>query len=243
MPDVAVVLIRTLIAYLTLFLLARMMGKQVISQLTFFEFVVGITIGDLAANMAMDIGSVSFSEGLVAMLVMGGVTVILASAQVASRRARRWLEGAPTVLVRNGRILKENLRKERYTVQDLLSQLRLQQVFDLRQVQLAMLEPSGRLSVLKRQHFAKLGRSAPGRRRRPRARLHRPVGDATLRQALNHLHQAEALLRSYAERAPENRQRSVQAQGLGRIYQPINDGGGPNASMTSPRPEQSNDGF
>lgn len=147
MPDTVVVLIRSLAAYATLFLLARMMGKQVIAQVTFFEFVVGIMIGDIAATMAMDIHSVSFAEGLVAMLVMAGVTVVLSYFQLKSPRTRRILEGSPTILIKNGQIIKENLAKERFTLQDLHSQLRLQQVFSINQVDTAFLEPNGHVSV------------------------------------------------------------------------------------------------
>lgn len=147
MTDTVVVLIRSLAAYITLFILARMMGKQVIAQVTFFEFVVGIMIGDIAATMAMDINSVSFAEGLVAMLVMAGVTVMLSALQLKSPRLRRILEGSPTVLIQNGKILTENLLKERFTIQDLKSQLRLQQIFSIDQVDTAILEPNGHVSV------------------------------------------------------------------------------------------------
>lgn len=156
MTDTVVVLIRSLAAYITLFLLARMMGKQVIAQVTFFEFVVGIMIGDIAATMAMDIHSVSFAEGLVAMLVMAGITVVLSALQLKNPRLRTILEGSPTVLIQDGKILTENLYKERFTLQDLQSQLRLQQVFSIDEVQTAILEPNGHVSVKLKKNYESL---------------------------------------------------------------------------------------
>lgn len=150
MPDIWIIVLRSVLAFTVLLLLTRAMGKQVISQLTFFEFVVGITIGDIAASLAMDHDTISFGEGLAAMLTFAGITIALSALKLRWKTFSDVIDGTPTQIIADGRFLLENMRRERLSVDDAWTQLRLQQIFDLAEVEAAYLEVNGQVSVKKR---------------------------------------------------------------------------------------------
>jgi len=122
------VILRSLIAFATLFVFARLIRKQQIGQMTMFEYLTGITIGSIAASLSVEL-EVETIPTLMGIVAWGGITVALAIAALKSQRLRRWLETEPRVLIRDGRIIEENLRKERITIDQLLMNLRLKNVF------------------------------------------------------------------------------------------------------------------
>jgi len=144
------VLLRTFAAFLFLFLMVRFVGKQQLSQMTFFDFISGITIGSIAAIAASDL-TVGW-EAWVALLAWTGLTVLSAVIALSSRKLRKLLDGEPTILVHRGKILEGNLGKVRYTVDDLRAQLRAKNAFRLADVEYAILETTGELSVQKSPH-------------------------------------------------------------------------------------------
>ena len=141
------VLIRTFAAFVALFCMVRLVGKQQLSQLTVFDFISGISIGSLAATAASDL-AVGW-EAWVALLVWTALTLLSAKLALHSRKLRKFLDGEPTILVHRGKILERNLGKVRYTVDDLRAQLRAQNAFALGDVEYAILETTGELSILK----------------------------------------------------------------------------------------------
>jgi uncharacterized membrane protein YcaP (DUF421 family) len=152
MPDWLHIVIRSMSALIALYVLTRILGKKQISQLTFFEYVTGITLGDLAGMISTDVERYFF-HGFIALIVWAFVPFFLEMLTLKSETLRRWFEGKGTPLVRNGHILEDNLKKERYTASELLEQLRTKSVFRVADVEFAMLEASGELSVLlKREH-------------------------------------------------------------------------------------------
>ncbi|NOV03562.1 DUF421 domain-containing protein [Paenibacillus planticolens] len=147
MADWVHIIIRALSALSILFVLTRILGKKQISQLTFFEYVIGITLGDLAGVISTDVES-NFFHGVIAILVWCLVPFLLEILALKSKTLRVWFEGKGTVLIKDGKVLEENLKKERYTGDELLEQLRTKSVFRLADVEFAMLESSGDLSIL-----------------------------------------------------------------------------------------------
>ncbi|KQX64858.1 DUF421 domain-containing protein [Paenibacillus sp. Root444D2] len=147
MADWVSIVIRSFFALVLLFVLTRILGKKQISQLTFFEYVLGITIGDLAGTISMDM-DFRFWHGVVAILVWVLIPLILETLTLKSKTLRFWFEGRGTIVIKDGKILEDNLKKERYTGDELLSQLRTKSVFRMADVEFAMLEASGDLSVL-----------------------------------------------------------------------------------------------
>lgn len=137
---------RCIVSFFVLFLLTRFMGKKQISQLNFFDYAVGITIGSIAATFSID-NTIEYSHGLIGLTVWGLLPIVIAYATVKSIHARRLLGGVPTLLIQNGKIIEGNLRKERFNVNDLLEELRIQGVFDISNVEFAILETNGKISI------------------------------------------------------------------------------------------------
>ena len=141
---------RTLAAFAGLLVMMRLSGKQQVRQLSIFEYIVGITIGSTASFLSVDIKE-AFFPTLLGLVMWVGFGILLNNISLRSRRWGKILRGEPTILIQNGRILEEAMRKvPNYTVDDLLMGLRSKDVFDLSQVEFAVLELDGSLSVVKR---------------------------------------------------------------------------------------------
>ena len=149
MNEGLIVLVRGIIGFFTLLIFTRILGKQQVSQLTFFDYVVGITIGSTASTLTTDLTSRAWPHwvGLITWTVL---CYILQLITLKSKAAEKFLDGEPTVVITNGKILEESMKKYRYTIGDLLAQLRDKDVFDLSEVAYAVLEKDGQLSILKK---------------------------------------------------------------------------------------------
>ena len=147
MADFFDILLRNLLSIGILFLMTIVIGKKMVSQLNFFDFIAGITIGSIAASLCID-KTISYRHGVTSLLIWGVLPLIVAKVSLASLPARRILDGEPAILVQNGKILEKNLRKQNYHVNDLLEELRLKGVFNIAEVEFAILETSGQISVL-----------------------------------------------------------------------------------------------
>ena len=138
--------IRTIILYLVLIFCIRLMGKRQIEQMEPSEFVVTMLVANLAAIPMQDEGLPLYS-GLIPMLTVLGMELVLSGAMLRSIRLRKFLCGKPVILIENGRILQQNLRATRVTLDELTGHLREKDVLDIRSVQYAILETNGNLSV------------------------------------------------------------------------------------------------
>ncbi|WP_088831455.1 DUF421 domain-containing protein [Paenibacillus tyrfis] len=147
MQDWMHIFFRALLTIAILFLMTRILGKKQISQLTFFEYITGITLGEVAGFMSTDVEA-NYMHGFIALLLWFAVPLLLEMLTLKSKRLRDWFEGKGTVFIKEGKILEDNLKKERYTADELLEQLRAKSVFNVADVEFAMLEPSGEVSVL-----------------------------------------------------------------------------------------------
>lgn len=149
MPDFILIFIRSFIAFVVLFLLARVMGKKQIAQLTFFDYVVGITIGNLAGTITLD-QQTKILNGVYGLIYWTIFLLIVSYITLKSFGFREIAEGSPTVLIENGKILEENLKKARFTYDDLMTKLREKGAFKVSDVELAVLETTGQLSMMKK---------------------------------------------------------------------------------------------
>lgn len=152
MNEAMIVFVRGIIAFFTLLIFARILGKQQISQLTFFDYIVGITIGSMASTLTTDLTSTAWSHW-VGLLVWTSASFILQIVTLKSKTAGEYLDGKPAIIIMNGKILEDSMKKSRYRLNELLEQLRNKDVFDLNQVAFAILEKDGQLSVLKKPEF------------------------------------------------------------------------------------------
>lgn len=142
------VIIYSIIIFVLLVILARLIGKKLLSQMTFFDFVIGITIGTIGGAFVTT--EVKGFYVLLSPVVLTLAVVLTGYISLKSVPARKLIEGEPMIVIQNGKIYEENMRKIRYHLDDLLMQLRVKGVFDLSEVEFAILEPHGQLSVLKK---------------------------------------------------------------------------------------------
>lgn len=145
--EILVIVARTLIIYFIVLLILRVMGKREIGQLSPVDLVVAIMIAELAA-IPMEDPKIPLHHGLVPMGVLMLAEIGFSYLAMKWPMAREWLNGSPTVIVRNGRIMQEEMRRTRYTINDLLSQLREKNMPNINDVEFAILETSGKLSVI-----------------------------------------------------------------------------------------------
>ena len=138
--------VRTIILYMALIFCIRMMGKRQIGQMEPSEFAVTMMVANLA-TIPMENEGIPLHSGLVPMLTILGTELALSGATLRSLFLRKLLCGKPVILIENGRILQENLRSTRVTLDELTGHLREKDVLDLRSVQYAILETNGNLSV------------------------------------------------------------------------------------------------
>lgn len=138
--------LRTLILYLILIFSVRLMGKRQIGQMEASEFVVTMLVANLAAIPMQDAGIPLYS-GLVPILTVLGMELVLSGLILRSVFLRRLFCGKPVILIDNGKILSDNLRNTRVTLDELMGHLREKDVLDIQTVQYAILETNGNLSV------------------------------------------------------------------------------------------------
>ena len=138
--------LRTLLLYLVLILAVRLMGKRQIGEMEPAEFVVTMLVANLAAIPMQD-GAIPLYSGLVPILTVLRLELVLSGITLTSVPIRRLLCGKPVILIDNGKILQENLRKTRITLDELTGHLREKDVLDIHTVQFAILETNGNLSV------------------------------------------------------------------------------------------------
>lgn len=157
MNESLVTIVRGLIGFFSLLIFTRLLGKQQLAQLDFFEYVLGITIGSIAATMTIDLSIKAFPQwvGLVTWTV---AVLILQMVTVKWRAAAKYINGEPTIVIMDGKIMEDTMHSLRYTLSDLLEQLRLKNVFDPAQVAYALVETNGELAILLKPEFQPVNR-------------------------------------------------------------------------------------
>lgn len=158
LSETLVVMVRAVIGFFTLLIYTRILGKQQLSQLTYFDYILGITIGSMAAALTTDLSSTAWPHwvGLTAWTAAG---LTMQWVTLKWRFASKYIDGEPTVVIMNGKIMEGAMRKLRYRASDLMEQLRVKDVFDIGEVEFAILETNGTLSVLKKTQFQPITRS------------------------------------------------------------------------------------
>jgi uncharacterized membrane protein YcaP (DUF421 family) len=147
MPDWIAVALRTLVAIIILFVLTKLLGKRQVNQLSLFEYITGITIGSLAAYIPLEMGE-KWHLGIVSLAIWATVAFGIELLQLKSKKAREWLDGKATILIKNGKVLEDNLKKERITIEEVMAQLRNKNIFNVSDVEFAVMEANGNINVL-----------------------------------------------------------------------------------------------
>lgn len=157
MPQIIEIIFRTIAAFFILMVVARILGKITISQMTYFDFVAAITMGAITANLAFN-HSLNIFDPLVSIVTFAAVTFFIAYISLKSQKARKIFAGDPTVVIQNGKILENNMRKMRYTLDYLNQELREKNVFNIEEVLFAILEVNGTLTILKKPQYRQVTR-------------------------------------------------------------------------------------
>ena len=144
--------LRSVITFIGLLGLTLLIGRKQLSQITFFDYIVGITIGSIAAVIAVD-RTINIVDGAIAVVIWALMPIAVGYIAMKSIRFRVLVDGEPKIIIQNGVIINRNMLKEKYNMWDLLMQLRDKGVFDISEVDYAILEPNGKLSVLKKQQY------------------------------------------------------------------------------------------
>lgn len=143
------IVLRATIIFFALYVLVRLMGKRELAQMTPFELIVLVVFGDLV-QQGVTHNDFSLTGAILAITTMGFWALALSWLTYHSRRAESLLDGEPRVIVRDGQIVAENLRRDRLTRAEILSEMRLAGIAQLSDVAWAILEPRGKMSFIQR---------------------------------------------------------------------------------------------
>ncbi|MDI3280644.1 MAG: DUF421 domain-containing protein [Bacillota bacterium] len=147
----AAIVVRTLAMFLFVFVALRLAGKRELGQISPFDFVVSVMVGELAA-IPLQSPRIPLTHGMLPIATLIAAEVAVAYLSLKSRTLRVLFSGSPTIVIQNGAINERNLRRTRYNLDDLLASLRQQGVANLADVEYAILEDNGQLSVLLKSH-------------------------------------------------------------------------------------------
>jgi len=147
MEAILLTILRAVIAFLLLLVVARIIGRKAISQMTFFDFTVAISLGSVTANLALGSQSTSVDAGII-MIVFAILAIATSLLAMKSIRARKIIDSEPVAVIVKGELVKENMKKIRMTLPMLTSLLREKKVFYIMDVEYALVENDGKLSVL-----------------------------------------------------------------------------------------------
>lgn len=142
------IIFRTTVIYLVIWFLFRLMGKREVGELSVLDLVVSIMIGDIAVLSFEDLEK-PFIRQTIPMFVLATLQITLAFISLKSVKFRYFMDGKPQIIINQGKIDEKAMRRQRYNFDDLLTQLREQGIIDLNEVRFAILETSGKLSVIK----------------------------------------------------------------------------------------------
>lgn len=143
--DFAYIIILSFVSLAVLFIITKIMGFRQISEMSFFDYVIGITIGSIAAEMATNI-DLEWWKGILAMVVYGVVGVLLSIIAQKSIKARKFISGKPIIIIERGKISKEGMKKARIELDDLLTSARVNGYFNISDIDYAIMETTGKIS-------------------------------------------------------------------------------------------------
>jgi len=147
MNNILIVLGRTLTMTIILFVLTKFMGKKQISQLNFFDYIIGITIGSIVADISLDLEK-DFIFGVICLFCFGLFSVLISYAVMKSLSLRRFLVGVPTILIEDNKIIEGGLKKSKLDINELLTEARSQGYFKLEDIEYAIMETNGKISFM-----------------------------------------------------------------------------------------------
>lgn len=152
---IGTVTFRALISLFTLFIVTKILGKKQVSELSLFDYVIGISIGNFAAEMTINIDSPEIN-GIWAVIIFGIIAYLVSWLTMKSIVLRRLFIGTPTIIIQDGKLLKNNMKKVHLDINDLLQECRIKGYFDISQIAYGIMEVNGEMSILPRSAYKPL---------------------------------------------------------------------------------------
>ena len=153
--DFLILSIKSVGSLLTLYLLTSALGKKQINQLNMFDYVIGISIGNVVAEMTVN-KEVLFWDGVIVMSIYALISILISYLTTKSIILRRKLSGTPTTIIENGKIIEDSLKKSKLDINDLLEEARIDGYFDISEIEYAFLEANGKISFLPKSKYKPL---------------------------------------------------------------------------------------
>lgn len=153
--DFFYVFIKAIASIIVLFLFTKAMGRKQLSQLSLYDYVVGITIGSVAADISIDLES-HFWYGVIVMAVYTIVSILISHFTAKSIKFRRFATGVPIIIIEDGKIIEDNVEKSKLDINDLLQEARTNGYFDIGEIEFAIMEANGKISFLPKSKYAPL---------------------------------------------------------------------------------------
>lgn len=153
--DFFYIFIKSIGSILALFFLTKIMGRKQLSQLNLYDYVVGITIGSVAADISVDLES-HFMYGIIVMVVYTLVSVLISHFTAKSIKLRRFVIGSPIIVIEDGKIIEDNVEKAKLDISDLLQEARTNGYFDISEIEFAIMEANGKVSFMPKSKYAPL---------------------------------------------------------------------------------------
>lgn len=144
--EILKVILTSVLSAVSLFVIAKIIGHKQMSQLDFFDYITGITIGSIAAELATELEEPL--KPLIAMIVYGVITVVLTTITSKFPKMRKFINGTPTIIMDNGKIYRKNMKKAKIDLSEFMVLCRQEGYFNLSDIQTAIFEYNGRLTVL-----------------------------------------------------------------------------------------------
>ncbi len=153
--EVFSLVLKSIGSIVALFFLTKMLGKKQLGQLNMFDYVIGISIGNVVAEMSIN-KEVPFFDGLITMVVYTLISLFISYITIKSIKARKFIGGIPIVIIENGKIIENNLKEVKFDINDLLEEARINGYFDISDIEYAVMEANGRLSFLPKSKYVPL---------------------------------------------------------------------------------------
>lgn len=154
--DLWIIFFRTILIYFTVFFMLRVMGKREIGKLSVFDLVISIMIAEIAVLVIEDVDK-PLLEGILPMVTLVGIQLLFAWLMLKNLSIRRLFDGQPSFIIKNGKLDRREMKRQRYNLSDLMLQLRERNVTNIADVEFAILETTGKLTVVTKSDFERSG--------------------------------------------------------------------------------------
>lgn len=150
--EVLIIAQRAIFSLITLYLVTKLIGKKQVSELSLFDYVISISIGNFAAEMTMNLDTQSIN-GFVSVVIFGLIGTLVSILTMKSISLRRFFMGTPTIIIDNGKFVYKNMKRTKIDMNDFLQTARIAGYFDINQIKYALMEANGQISFLPKEEY------------------------------------------------------------------------------------------